>query len=141
MRLVIVRGPAGSGRADVVRELGGRRGKTWFSIDQFWYHIGNGHYQFDPKRLEEGAEWTLEKVQSAMSRSEPVIFLSSSVPSTDEVNTYAALASNLGYELQVIRTTKPWRNLTPEHHVPGRILRAQVDDYREYHVETEWGNG
>lgn len=140
MKLILVRGPAGSGKAKISVELGGIRNRTWFDPDFYWYVLGNGHYIFVPNKVDKAAEWCFEKCKAALEARPEVVIITSTDPTLESVETYQQLAEEYGYEFDVLRAPGPWRpeTLTPKHRIPGRVLRRQIDQYEPHEAEKQW---
>jgi predicted kinase len=140
VKLIIVRGPDGSGKADLVKQLGGKLRSNYWHTGLYWYELGNGHYRFDKNKLEESILWCVSRFRTAMNRGLSPIFSSSSEPRRNkEYPIYLDLAKEFGYEVSIVRTDGPWyaENLHPEIFVPGRILRKQINDYEQFEEELE----
>lgn len=140
-KLVIIRGPAGSGKEDLVKVLKGRARKNWWDQSMFWYHIGNGHYHFDVNRIGEADKWIADQCIDAMSRQEPVVILTTDDPSSDIVDFYVQIAENHDYEVEILRTDRPWipqqLRRSASRHVPLKVIQQQVKAYQEHPDERE----
>ena len=69
--LVIARGPSGSGKSRMTKEISGQYGAPVFSSDDFF--MINGEYQFDRDYVGDAHFWNQGRVEEAMQGDMPVI--------------------------------------------------------------------
>lgn len=139
MKLVIVRGPSGSGKSEFVEKLGGKLRSNYWHTELFWYELGRGHYHFNKDKVSEASEWCLDKIRTAMERGLPLIFFASAEPRRKGYEKYLELAEKFGYLVEVYRTKGPWHpeTLFPDQPMPGKLLRKQISDYEQFPEELE----
>lgn len=96
--LFIARGPSGSGKSTMVKELADKTGAQIFGSDDFF--MRDGVYQFDLKKLSEAHEWNRSRVEEAMQGEVPYIIVDNTNTMFWEMQPYALLAQQYGYEVQ-----------------------------------------
>ena len=150
--LVIVRGPSGSGKSHLTKDISEQYNAPVFSSDDFW--MVNGEYQFDPQYIDEAHFWNQGRVEEAMQGDEPVIIVDNTNTQFWEMKKYVTMAQKYGYS--VVFKEPEWdpRLKTPEgqwdvdflekmQNQPDRdkkvsrdVLEQMVNDY-EYNPTVE----
>ena len=110
--LIIARGPSGSGKSHMVKELSQKLNAPVFSSDDFF--MQNNQYNFDVQRLSEAHEWNQKRTENAMQNEVPVIIVDNTNSKKWEMRVYTEAAIRHGY---IVEFKEPdWdKNLkTPE---------------------------
>lgn len=138
-KLTIIRGPSGTGKSTIARHLGGEARVTWFEADMFFDR--NGHYEFDGNKLGNAHQWCQDNVYANLDDNRDVI-VSNTTTAESELATYLGIAEQLGADVEIIRTPRPWdieqmkeRNV---HRVPAKALQRMLNRYVEHEDEIEW---
>lgn len=103
-KLVLIQGLPGSGKSTLAEKVGGKILTTddFFMID--------GEYKFTYKFISAAHKWNLGRAALAMFHGEPLIV----VPNTNlqdwEVIPYIEVATDAGYEVEIIEPKTKWKN-------------------------------
>lgn len=96
--LIISRGPSGSGKSVMSRELAQQFNAPIFSTDDFF--MVNGEYRFDGEFIGDAHFWNQLRVEKAMEEGEPVIIVDNTNTRFGEMKPYVEMASRHGYTVQ-----------------------------------------
>jgi len=144
---VIVRGPSGSGKSRMIKEIG--KNVPVFSTDDFW--MINGTYQFDEERIGEAHSWNQGRVEEAMQGSVPIVILDNTNTQFWEMKPYVQMAQQYDYETifkepdwhSDLKTDGKWnigflKRMQQRRQIPGKIfdMTDMVDGY-EYNPTVE----
>lgn len=152
MKLILLRGPSGTGKSTIasflertssaqnshIREYAAR-----FESDQFF--TGEDRvYRFNIGKLKVAHQWCQLATERAMFLQTPLVIVSNTFISHWEMERYLELAEEYRYEVQIIRSPGPW---SPElsarrnkHNVPLDVLKRHVNSYQPHPDETEWSD-
>lgn len=140
-KLILIRGPSGSGKSTIARHLGGVEKQNWFETDMFLYN-DSGKYEWSPQRLDIAIESMRRGVFESLQSGKELVIASSVTTKLRFVRPSEALAAKFGYEIQIIRSPRPWdldtlfeRN---KHNVPRGILQKHIENYQDHPNEIEW---
>jgi len=154
-KLIIIRGPSGTGKSTLAAHLLERPAITWEEIPATTWHEAdhffmklNGFleptYEFDYNKLYAAHRWSMSNVERDLFLQRPLVIVSNTSMAHKEVKPYLSLAEEYGYEYEVIRTPGPWdidtlveRNA---HGVPRDIIERQISRYQPMTSETEWSD-
>lgn len=96
--LIIARGPSGSGKSIMVKELSKKFNAPVFSSDDFF--MQNGQYIFDVQKLSEAHEWNQKRIEKAMQNNVPVIIVDNTNTQFFEMKDYVSFAVKYGYTVE-----------------------------------------
>lgn len=148
-KMVIIRGPSGSGKSTIARAV---QRDEYNSIiheaDDFWYtptliwSNSEKVYNFKMDKLGKAHSWCKLNVEHSLLHNVPLVIVSNTSMSLKETRPYQNLAKEYGYEVDIIRTPRPWdvNNLDARniHGVPFDVLENQVARYEPVIGEVEW---
>jgi len=95
--LIISRGPSGSGKSRMSRDLSEQYGAPVFSSDD--YFMSSGKYKFDPSKLGENHERNRQRTEDAMANGQSVIIVDNTNTKFWEMKPYVLLAQKYGYSV------------------------------------------
>jgi predicted kinase len=140
-KLILIRGPSGSGKSTIASHLGGKPKENWFETDMYLYNDA-GQYEWTPQRLESAIENMRQRTFESLRDGKELVICSSVTTKLRFVRPLEALAAKFGYEVQIIRSPRPWdldvlfqRN---KHNVPRGILQKHIENYQDHPNEVEW---
>jgi len=96
--LIIARGPSGSGKSRMTKEISEKYSAPIFATDDFWMH--NGEYQFDIDHIDDAHFWNHGRVEEAMQGGSPVIIVDNTNSQFWEMKPYVLMAQKYGYSVQ-----------------------------------------
>lgn len=138
-KLIIIRGPSGTGKSTIARHLGGVERENWFEADM--YFMRNGHYEWVGSQLPAAHRWCQGKITAALQTGTDVI-VSDTMPSRKDLKVYLDIAEAVGVDVQIVRSPRPWNvsdmKARTTHRVPTRILERHINRYVEHADEEEW---
>ena len=135
-KVILVRGPIGSGKSKIANSFSVEQNKSWFSEDFFWYR--NGHYHWDKNRIKESIDWVLLGVKTAIELKYPTIVVCSSEPTWSFID---QLIDNISdCDLTIYRTVGPWTkdNLDIKYRIPTKVITNQIRNYKPVPGEIVW---
>lgn len=147
MKLCLIRGPSGTGKSTIAREIHGREsnrcGKVYhYESDQFFVDEHTGTYRFNVAKLSAAHKWNQLQVERAMLHESPIIIVSNTFIAHWEMEHYMELAEEYRYEVQIIRSPGPWSvensAMRNKHSVPLDVLKRHINSYQPHDTETEW---
>lgn len=95
--LIIARGPSGSGKSHMTKNLAEEYKAPIFSTDDFW--MVDGEYQFNPKRLREAHRWNQNRTEEAMQNNEPIIIIDNTNVKFSDMKPYVQMAQKYQYNI------------------------------------------
>lgn len=138
MKLFLIRGPSGTGKSTIGKYIAGPLLPV-FETDQFFTY--NGAYKFDVSKLKIAHRWSQLQVERQMFHGKDVVCANTFI-AIWEMEHYLELAEEYKYEVEVIRSPRPWepdvlfrRN---KHNVPMDVIYRHINGYVVYPQETEW---
>jgi NEDD4-binding protein 2 len=146
-KLIILRGPSGSGKSTIASHLQDEYTAPYHEADSYferswWHDSKQSKYMFDASKLGDAHAWCRLGVTKHMFEGVPTIIVSNTNMTHWEMQPYLDLASEYGYEVDIIRTPGPWdaQNLAKRnvHGVPLETLKKQVRKYQPHADEKEW---
>lgn len=97
-QLIIARGPSGSGKSRMAKELSAQHGNApIFSSDEFF--MKNGIYEFDVRSLGDAHKWNQTRVEDSMSKGVPVVIVDNTNTTGREMRPYVDMAIRHGYDV------------------------------------------
>lgn len=148
MKLIILRGPSGTGKTTIATHLA-IEDVDWettiaHEADQFFMGPASHIYKFDVNMLGAAHRFCQLAVEREMFHCEETVIVSNTSTRLKEMQPYLDLAAKYGYEVEIVRTPGPWdpdvlftRNT---HGVPLDTLRKQIQRYAAHPDEIEWSN-
>ncbi len=110
--LIVVRGPSGSGKSHMTKQISEQYNAPVFSSDDFW--MINGEYQFDREYVGDSHFWNHGRVEESMQGDEPVIIVDNTSTKFWEMKPYVILAQKYGYTVTFQEPEWDPRLKTPE---------------------------
>lgn len=96
--LFISRGPSGSGKSQLAKDLATQFNAPVFSTDDFW--MSSGTYQFDPAYIDYAHFWNQGRVEESIQGGVPVIIVDNTNTQFWEMKPYVEMAQKYGYSAQ-----------------------------------------
>ncbi len=110
--LIIARGPSGSGKSRMTKEVSEQYNAPVFSADDFW--MINGKYQFDSDYIGEAHFWNQGRVEESMQGDASVIIVDNTNAKFHEMKPYVQMAQKYGYSVTFKEPDWDPRLKTPE---------------------------
>lgn len=141
-KLILLRGPSGTGKSTIARAIGNGSFAPVFEADQFFTH--NYVYKFDISKIKLAHQLCQIQTERQMYHSVPLVIVSNTFIAQWEMETYLELAEQYKYEVEMIRTPGPWeaeiifkRN---KHNVPLDVIKRHINGYQPHEKEIVWSD-
>jgi predicted kinase len=107
--LILIRGLPGSGKSTLAHKLS----NVVFEADDFFMNKNPTRpgYVFNPQWIETAHKDCFNRTKQSMENGEDTICVSNTFSRYWEYANYLELAQEMGYEVQVIHCTGPWKNI------------------------------
>jgi endonuclease/exonuclease/phosphatase family metal-dependent hydrolase/predicted kinase len=140
-RLVVLRGPSGSGKSRSVSEiLAQSSGGVSFSTDDFFVDAASGEYVFRVDALAEAHEWNRVRAFAAMDAGRTPVVIDNTNLEAWEAAPYVRRALERGYSVEIRDSDAPWSRDAAElarrnaHGVPLDRIELQLTRWTKYTV-------
>jgi len=137
MKLILLRGPSGTGKSTIANTLSASCHET----DNFFVNE-KGVYSFEASLITRAHKWNQQEVRKKMLCKAPLVIVSNTFIKHWEMSPYLNLAKELGYDVKIIRTPGPWqadvlfkRN---KHNVPFHVIQRQINSFQPHKDEYVW---
>jgi hypothetical protein len=122
-RLILVRGVPGAGKTTFAKSLGDKH------VEADMFHMIDGEYKFDITKLVDGHVWCRTIVEGWMSDSEPLIIVSNTFTTENEMEGYYETASFWGYQVTsiIVENRHSGESI---HNVPDEIIEKMVNRFQ-----------
>jgi predicted kinase len=146
-KLILLRGPSGTGKSTIAREIHGRESNhqakiCHFESDQFFVDEETGTYRFNIAKLSAAHRWNQLQVERAMLHQSPIVIVSNTFIAHWEMERYLELAEEYHYDRQLIRTPGPWDADTlfrrNKHNVPMDVLKRHISGFQPHDEDELW---
>ena len=131
MRLILVRGIPGSGKSTFAQKM--FPGTLLLENDMF--HIHNGNYEWDSKKMPEAISWCTKMARTALERGMDVI-VANTFTKKRFVQAYQKMAEECGADFQVYRCTGHFQN---QHGLSGSMVAGFEKAMEDWPGETVVG--
>jgi len=150
--LIIARGPSGSGKSYMVKQISEKYDAPIFASDDFW--MVNGKYQFDHNYLDEAHSWNQGRVEESVQGNVPIVIVDNTNGRFWEMKPYIKIAQKYGYNVifkepdwnEQLKTSEGKWNVDflekmqnqpdREKKVPHEVIESMVKNY-EYSPTIE----
>lgn len=130
-KLILIRGVPGSGKSTLASKMHDTKEIfIWTEADNYWERP-DGTYDFNPKRIGDAHDWCFECTKDWLERDKDVA-VANTFTRIKEMRRYIDLASEMDYELRVIRCTGEFENV---HNVPEATLQKMKERFEDYEGE------
>jgi len=119
-KLYVIRGVPGSGKSTLALELAQAFNTTHIEADQFFVNE-DGVYKWEPEKIHKAHVWCQGRVRARMYSGFPVIILSNTSTTENEVKPYLDMAKDYGYSVTSIVVENRHGN-TSVHAVPVETI-------------------
>jgi endonuclease/exonuclease/phosphatase family metal-dependent hydrolase len=140
-RLVVLRGPSGSGKSRSVSEiLAQSPGGVSFSTDDFFVDAASGEYVFRVEALAEAHEWNRARAIAAIDAGRTPVVVDNTNLEAWEAAPYIRRAVGRGYTIEIRDSDAPWCRDAAElarrnaHGVPLDRIELQLARWTKYTV-------
>jgi len=151
-QLWVVRGPSGSGKSSLVKELI-KEGGYVFSTDDYWKQNTEKKYIFDASKLGMAHEWNRQRAKRAMEEGLTPIIIDNTNITKKEIFPYLEMGKKYGYKMEIkepdwgtiknqdgtwnLETLlKNQQNKDRDKSVPKESIKRMIDRY-EYDLTPE----
>ena len=117
--MYIVRGLPGSGKTTLARRIA----EKVFAADDFFYELGGGTYDFDPKRLGEAHAACQVNTEAALMSAIESVAVANTFTQSWEAEPYYKMAEKHGYSVFVIECQSDFGNV---HDVPPEAIEKMA---------------
>jgi len=151
MKLILLRGPSGTGKSTIAKHLIEKYNldpnkndvPAWVESDHFFTSVfGDGKYHFNIAKLKNAHQWAQLEAEHGMLIGLGLVIVSNTFIALWEMERYLELAEEYHYAVEIIRSPGPWtveasakRN---QHSVPLDVLKRHISQYQPSDSEAEW---
>ena len=139
-KLILIRGPSGTGKSTIASLLSVGGCTPWFEADQFFTR--GAEYKFSASKLKSAHALCHLQTERAMFHSIEPIVVTNTFIAHWEMEAYLELAEEYKYVVEIIRSPGPWDANTlferNKHSVPLDVVQRHIRGYQPHPDETEW---
>lgn len=118
--LYLIRGIPGSGKTTYAKQLG------IFHVEADMFHMKDGEYRWDPKRVKQAHDWCYRTVAAALDKGMDVV-VSNTFTKVWELEKY------LEFDPVVYVCSGEYQNI---HNVPEEVVQRMKDRWEDFEGET-----
>lgn len=123
-KLILLRGPAGSGKSTKCKELGGSPENTCSADDYFIRP--DGKYDFNHHKLSNAHKWCLDKAEKLMYTDTPVVFVDNTNIFKKHYKSYVDFGNEYGYDVSQVVLTGDYKSI---HDVPTATVMRMKENF------------